>query len=93
MTVAPAVSIGGDHHLLCSDEENLAPPRPRWSGCVRSQEGQVVLIDRPPVLFCVDTAWDRSGTKIQAVTSGLAVIQLQAVERVSESDLERITVA
>ena len=45
------------------------------------------------VLFCTDTLWDGYGEQISEIAPGIEPVLLTGDDRVSEADLERITVA
>jgi phosphoglycerate dehydrogenase-like enzyme len=45
------------------------------------------------VLFCTDTFWDEAGDRIAVIDPTIEIVRLVGEERVTESDLERITAA
>lgn len=45
------------------------------------------------VLFCTDTFWDRRGDEVTAIAPGVDVVQLIGDDRVTDTDIGRITVA
>ena len=45
------------------------------------------------VLFCTDTFWDRRGAEVASIAPDLDVVRLVGDERVTDADVERITIA
>ncbi len=47
----------------------------------------------PPVLLCTDVFWARHHTQVEAIAPALEVVQLLGTERISQADLERVSIA